>query len=152
LLTILNKNVKGMQTMERTLVIIKPKAAAKKIVGKIISIYEDNHLDIIHAHRVLPTREVLEKHYEAHKGKDFFDSLIEFMSSSEVVILILEGENAVDIVREINGSTDPKKAKPGSIRYMFGETIQANAVHGSESAEAAKREIEIWRDLIRLKG
>lgn len=140
--------MEGYYFMERTLVIIKPEAVAKKIVGKIISVYEDNHLDIIHAHRVLPTRRVLEKHYEAHKGKEFFESLIEFMSSSEVMVLILEGTNVVSTVREINGSTNPKKANPGSIRYMFGETVQENAVHGSESIEVAEREIKIWRDLI----
>ena len=105
--------------MERTLVIIKPEAVIKKLVGKIISIYEDNRLEIIHAHRVLPTKEVLEKHYEAHKGKEFYNGLIDYMSSSEVIVLILEGENVVNIVREINGSTNPIKAKPGSIRYMF---------------------------------
>ncbi|ROR29175.1 nucleoside diphosphate kinase [Mobilisporobacter senegalensis] len=138
--------------MERTLVIIKPEAVIKKLVGKIISIYEDNRLDIIHAHRVLPTKEVLEKHYDAHKGKEFYDSLIDFMSSSEVMVLILEGENVVNIVREINGSTNPLKAKPGSIRYMFGETIQKNAVHGSESIEIAAKEIDIWRDLIRFES
>ena len=138
--------------MERTLVIIKPEAVMKKLVGKIISIYEDNHLEIIHAHRVLPTKEVLDKHYEAHIGKEFYDSLIEFMLSSEVMVLILEGENVVNIVREINGSTNPQKAKPGSIRYMFGETIQANAVHGSESIESADKEIEIWRNLIRFES
>ncbi len=135
--------------MEKTLVIIKPEAVKKKLVGKIISIYEDNRLEIIHAHRVLPTREVLEKHYEAHVGKDFFEELVAFMSSSEVEVLILEGENVVEIVREINGATNPMKARPGTIRYMFGETITRNAVHGSESAEAAQNEIEIWRDLIR---
>lgn len=138
--------------MERTLVIIKPEAVSKKLVGKIISIYEDNRLEIIHAHRVLPTKEVLEKHYEAHIGKEFFESLLDFMSSSEVMVLILEGENVVNIVREINGSTNPQKAKPGSIRYMFGESIQANAVHGSESVEVAAKEIEIWRDLIRFEN
>ena len=144
--------MKGAVYMERTLVIIKPEAVIKKLVGKIISIYEDNRLEIIHAHRVLPTKEVLEKHYEAHKGKDFFDSLLDFMSSSEVMVLVLEGEHVVDIVREINGSTNPLKAKPGTIRYMFGETIQENAVHGSESVEVAKNEIEIWRDLIRFES
>lgn len=138
--------------MEKTLVIIKPEAVAKKIVGKIISIYEDNDLEIIHAHRVLPTREVLEKHYAAHKQKDFFEELIQFMSSKEVMVLILEGINVVNIVREINGATNPQKAKPGSIRYMFGEDVQANAVHGSESIEVARKEIEIWRDLIRFES
>ncbi len=138
--------------MERTLVIIKPEAVAKKIVGKIIAVYEDNHLNIIHAHRVLPTRDVLEKHYEAHKDKDFFESLVSFMSSAEVMVLILEGKNVVSTVREINGSTNPEKAKPGTLRYMFGETIQENAVHGSESLEIAEKEIGIWRDLIRFES
>ena len=124
----------------------------KKIVGKIISVYEDNHLNIIHAHRVLPTRNVLEKHYEAHKDKDFFESLISFMSSSEVMVLILEGKNVVNTVREINGSTNPEKAKPGTLRYMFGENVQENAVHGSESLEVAEKEIRIWRDLIRFES
>lgn len=138
--------------MERTLVIIKPEAVKKKLVGRIISIYEDNRLEIIHAHRVQATREVLERHYFAHIGKEFFESLVEFMSSSEIEVLILEGENVVDIVREINGATNPAKARPGTIRYMFGETVQANAVHGSESVEVAKHEIEIWRDLIRFES
>lgn len=138
--------------MERTLVIIKPEAVIKKLVGKIISIYEDNRLEIIHAHRVLPTKEVLERHYADHKGKDFFDGLVEFMSSSEVMVLILEGENVVSIIREINGSTNPAKAKPGTIRYMYGDDVQANAVHGSESVEVAAKEIEIWRDLIRFES
>lgn len=137
--------------MERTLVIIKPEAVIKKLVGKIISCYEDNHLKLIHAHRVVPTKEVLEKHYEAHKGKEFYDSLIDFMSSSDVVVMILEGENVVSIVREINGSTNPQKAIPGSIRYMFGESIQENAVHGSESVEAAINEINIWKEIIQFE-
>lgn len=138
--------------MERTLVIIKPEAVLKKLVGKIISIYEDNRLEIIHAHRVLPTREVLEKHYEGLKEKDFFNDVLDYMSSSEVMVLVLEGENVVNIVREINGATNPTKTKPGTIRYMFGENVQENAVHGSESVEVAKKEIEIWRDLIRFES
>ena len=146
-----NKEGSGL-SMERTLVIIKPEAVIKKLVGKIISVYEDNRLEIIHAHRVLPTREVLEQHYEAHIGKDFFEDLVEFMSSSEVMVLILEGENVVSIVREINGRTNPQKANPGTLRYMFGETVQRNAVHGSESIEAAEKEIDIWRDLIKFES
>lgn len=138
--------------MERTLVIIKPEAVKKKLVGKIISIYEDNRLEIIHAHRVLATREVLEKHYEDLREKDFFKDVIDYMSSSEVVVLILEAENVVSIVREINGATNPAKTRPGTIRYMFGTDVQENAVHGSESVEVANREIEIWRDLIRYEG
>lgn len=138
--------------MERTLVIIKPEAVKKKLVGRIISIYEDNRLEIIHAHRVLATKEVLTRHYAAHVGKEFFEGLLNFMSSSEIEVLVLEGENVVDIVREINGATNPAKARPGTIRYMYGDNVQANTVHGSESVEVAKQEIEIWRDLIRFES
>lgn len=138
--------------MERTLVIIKPEAVIKKLAGRIISIYEDNRLNIIHAHRCLPTKEVLDKHYAAHQGRDFYNDLVAFMSSSEVIVLVLEGEDVVNIVREINGSTNPMKARPGTVRYMFGETVQRNAVHGSESVEAAINEIEIWKDLIRFEA
>ncbi len=138
--------------MERTLVIIKPEAVIKNLVGKIISYYEDNRLKIIHAHRVIPTKEVLERHYEAHKEKEFYDSLVDFMSSSEVIVIVLEGEDVVSIVREINGSTNPKMARPGTIRYMFGQSIQENAVHSSESIEAAVKEIEIWRELMKFES
>ena len=138
--------------MERTLVIIKPDAVKKKLVGRIISIYEDNHLEIIHSHRILATKEVLKKHYEDIKDKAFFNEVIDYMASSEVVVLILEGENVVDIVRGINGATNPAQTKPGTIRYMYGVNVQENAVHGSSSVEIANREIEIWSDLIKYEG
>ena len=138
--------------MERTLVIIKPEAVQKRLVGKLISIYEDNHLTLVHAHRVLPTIEVLEKHYENLKVKPFYHEVVEYMSSSEVVVMVIEGENAVSAVREIHGATNPAKAAPGTIRYMFGEGVQENAVHGSESVEAAENEIEIWKDLMKFNG
>ncbi len=135
--------------MERTLVIIKPEAVKKKLVGRIISIYEDNRLEIIHAHRVLATKEVLEKHYVGIKDRDFFPEVVSYMSSSEIVVLILEGENVVELVREINGPTNPASSRPGTIRYMFGSNVQENAVHGSDSVELANREIAIWKDLIK---
>ena len=138
--------------MERTLVIIKPEAVKKKLVGKIVSLYEDNRLEIVHSHRITPTLEVLSRHYEAHVGKPFYDELVAYMSSSYAVIMVLEGENVVEIVRDINGATNPAKARPGTIRYMYGETLTRNAVHGSESIEAAHTEIEIWRDLIKYEG
>lgn len=138
--------------MERTLVIIKPEAVKKKLVGKIVSLYEDNRLEIVHSHRITPTLEVLSRHYEAHVGKPFYDELVAYMSSSYAVIMVLEGENVVEIVRDINGATDPAKSRPGTIRYMYGETLTRNAVHGSESIEAAHTEIEIWRDLIKYEG
>jgi len=138
--------------MERTLVIIKPEAVKRKLVGRIISIYEDNHLEIIHSHRIRATKEVLKKHYDDIKDKSFFNEVIDYMASSEVVVVILEGENVVDIVREINGATNPAKTKPGTIRYMYGANVQENAVHGSSSVEIANREIEIWSDLIKYEG
>ena len=138
--------------MERTLVIIKPEAVKRKLVGRIISIYEDNHLEIIHSHRIRATKEVLKKHYDDIKDKSFFNEVIDYMASSEVVVLILEGENVVDIVREINGATNPAQTKPGTIRYMYGVNVQENAVHGSSSVEIANREIEIWSDLIKYEG
>lgn len=138
--------------MERTLVIIKPEAVRKKLVGKIVSIYEDNRLDIIHSHRIKATKEVLARHYDSLKDKEYFPEVLAYMSSSEVVVLILEGVNVVEIVREINGVTNPAKAKPGTIRYMFGTDIQQNAVHGSESVEIANQEIAIWKDLIKYEG
>ena len=138
--------------MERTLVIIKPEAVKKKLVGRIISIYEDNHLEIIHSHRIRATKEVLKKHYDDIKEKSFFNEVIDYMSSSEVVVLILEGENVVNIVRDVNGATNPAQTRPGTIRYMYGVNVQENAVHGSSSVEVANREIDIWSDLIKYEG
>lgn len=134
--------------MEKTLVIIKPDAIMKKLAGRIQSIYEDNRLDIINAHRCLATKEVLENHYSEHHGKYFYNDLIDFMSSSEIMVLVLSGNDVVNIVREINGATNPSEARPGTIRYMYGESIQRNAVHGSGSIEDAKREIDIWREFL----
>lgn len=138
--------------MERTLVIIKPEAVKRKLVGKIVSIYEDNRLEIVHSHRTIAAREVLEQHYEALKDKSFFPDVLNYMSSSEIVVLVLEGKNVVEIVREINGATNPANARPGTIRYMFGTDLEQNAVHGSESVEIANREISIWRDLVKYEG
>lgn len=138
--------------MERTLVIIKPEAVKKKLIGRIISIYEDNRLEIIHAHRVLATHEVLTQHYDDIKHKDFFPEVLDYMSSSEILVLILEGENVVDLVRDINGATNPANAKPGTIRYMYGSNVQENAVHGSSNVEIANREIAIWKELIKYEG
>lgn len=137
--------------MERTLVIIKPEAVASKLVGRIISIYEYNHLEVIHMHKTLATKEVLEKHYAEHADKPYFQELLDYMSSSEIVVMIVEGEDVVQRVREINGATNPAKSNPGSIRYMFGKTLEENAVHGSSNIEVAKKEIEIWRDLMKYE-
>ncbi len=129
---------------ERSLVIIKPDAVKQKLMGRIISIYEENGLRIDEAYTTVPTREKLSKHYEEHVGRDFYEPLIEFMSGGQVVVMIVAGQNAVEIVREINGATNPAKARPCTIRYKYGSNVQMNVVHGAANLEDAKREISIW--------
>ena len=130
--------------MEKTLVLIKPDAMKKNIIGKIISMYEEKGLVIEDCKMVVPGRNILEKHYEEHIGKDFFEDLIKFMEGEKIVALVVKGENSISIVRQINGATDPRKADPGTIRYLYGTDIQQNAVHGSANKDDAKREIKIW--------
>tara|TARA_Y100001933_G_scaffold252963_1_gene292651 strand:- start:341 stop:748 length:408 start_codon:yes stop_codon:yes gene_type:complete len=129
---------------ERTLVIIKPEAVKKKLIGKIISTYEENGLRIEDAYTTVPSKSMLSKHYEEHVGRDFYDPLLEFMSSGLVVVMVVTGENAVEVVREINGATNPAKARPCTLRYKYGTNVQMNVVHGAATIEDAEREIDIW--------
>ena len=129
---------------ERTLVIIKPEAVQKKLIGKIISIYEENGLRIETAYTTVPSRELLAKHYEEHVERDFYEPLLEFMSGGMVVVMIVAGQNAVQIVRDINGATNPAKARPCTIRYKYGTNVQMNVVHGAATLEDSDREIAIW--------
>lgn len=130
--------------MERTLVLIKPDAVIKNIMGKIINIYEENKLCIEDIRIIFPTRGILEKHYEEHKGKPFFNKLISSMESKKVAAIILSGEKSVARVREINGATDPEKAALGTIRNLYDTNVTQNAVHGSANLNDAEREINIW--------
>lgn len=130
--------------MEKTLVMIKPDAVAKKLIGRIISMYEENGLSIEDMYIEHLEKESLQKHYEEHEKRDFYSTLIEFMTEAEVVVMKLVGENAIQVVREINGATNPSKARPGTIRYLFGESVQRNVVHGSATLEEAERELAIW--------
>lgn len=130
--------------MEKTLVLIKPDAVKKKLIGRIISIYEDNGLSILDSYMCVPTAAILAEHYSEHIERDFYPSLINFMSSSSVVVLLIGGQNAVNVVREINGATNPAKARPCSIRYLYGTSVQLNSVHGSASIEEAEKEVSIW--------
>jgi nucleoside-diphosphate kinase len=130
--------------MEKTLVLIKPDAVRRKLTGEIISVYEKKGLRICALKMLIPSQEIAEEHYEEHKGKLFFSSLIEFLRSGEVCAMIIEGENAVDAVRKLNGSTDPLNADAGSIRGKYAMSKSENSVHGSDSIESAKREIKIW--------
>lgn len=127
--------------VERTLSIIKPDAVAKNIIGKIYSRFEGNGLKIVAAKMKHLTREEAEGFYAVHKERPFFADLVKFMTSGPVMIQVLEGENAVAKNRELMGATNPKEAAPGTIRADFASSIDANAVHGSDSLANAAIEV-----------
>lgn len=127
--------------MEKTLSIIKPDAVKKGVVGKIIDRFESNGLRIAAAKKIQLSRQNAEAFYAIHSSRGFFNDLVAFMTSGPIVVLVLEGENAVLKNRELMGATNPKEAKAGTIRADFAESIDANAVHGSDSAENAEKEI-----------
>ena len=127
--------------VERTLSIIKPDAVAKNIIGKIYSRFESNGLKIVAAKMKHLTREEAEGFYAVHKERPFFTDLVKFMTSGPVMIQVLEGENAVAKNRELMGATNPKEAAPGTIRADFASSIDANAVHGSDSLANAAIEV-----------
>jgi len=127
--------------VERTLSIIKPDAVAKNVVGEILARFEKAGLKVIAAKMVHLSRSEAEGFYAVHKGRPFFKDLVEFMISGPVMIQVLEGENAIQKNRDLMGATDPKKADKGTIRADFAQSIDANAVHGSDAPETAKSEI-----------
>ena len=127
--------------LERTLSIIKPDAVAKNVIGEIYARFEKAGLKIVAARQKQLSRAEAEGFYAVHRERPFFNALVEFMISGPVMIQVLEGENAVLKNRELMGATDPKKADAGTIRADFAESIDANAVHGSDSAENAAIEI-----------
>ena len=127
--------------LERTLSIIKPDAVAKNVVGEIYARFEKAGLKIVAAKMKHLSRKEAEGFYAVHKDRPFFNALVEFMISGPVVISVLQGENAVLAHRELMGATNPKEAKPGTIRADFADSIDANAVHGSDATETAKVEI-----------
>ena len=131
-------------SIERTLSIIKPDAVGKNVIGKIISRFEENNLYLIAGKLVHLSDEMASGFYAEHEGKPFFNDLKKFMTSGPVFVQVLEGENAVQKNRDLMGSTNPKEAAPGTIRAYFANSIDANAVHGSDSVESAKREIEYF--------
>ena len=127
--------------IERTLSIIKPDAVAKNVIGKIYSRFESNGLKIVAAQMRQLSKAEAEGFYAVHKERPFFADLVKFMTSGPVMIQVLEGEGAIAKNRELMGATDPKKAAPGTIRADFAESIDANAVHGSDAPEKAAVEI-----------
>ena len=130
--------------LEQTLSIIKPDAVKKNVIGEIYSRFEKAGLKIIQAQMIELSKEEAEGFYEIHKERPFFNDLVSFMISGPVMIQAIEGENAVFKNRELMGATNPKEAEPGTIRADFAESIDANAVHGSDSLENAKIEIDYF--------
>ncbi len=130
--------------LERTLSIIKPDATRRNLTGQINARLEGKGLKIVAQKRMQLTRAQAEAFYAVHKARPFFDDLVAFMISGPVVAQVLEGEGAVALNRDVMGATDPKKAAPGTIRKDFAESIEANSVHGSDSAENAAGEIAFF--------
>ena len=129
---------------QRTLSIIKPDAVSKNVIGKIISRFEDNGLKIVAGKLLSLSEEMAAGFYAEHEGRPFFKALIEFMTSGPIFVQVLEGEDAVIKNRELMGSTNPEEADRGTIRADFAKSIDANAVHGSDSLESAAREIDFF--------
>ena len=130
--------------LERTFSIIKPDATRRNLTGKINAKFEDAGLRVVAQKRIHMTKAQAGKFYEVHSERPFYDELCEFMSSEPVIVQVLEGENAVQKNRELMGSTNPQEAESGTIRADFANSIDANAVHGSDSISSAKREIEYF--------
>ena len=130
--------------IEKTLSIIKPDAVEKNIIGKIISRFEDNGLCVVAGKLIQLNDEMASGFYAEHDGKPFFNDLKSFMTSGPVFVQVLQGDSAIQKNRELMGATNPKEASAGTIRADFAQSIDANAVHGSDSVESAKREIEYF--------
>src|SRR5436305_2249728 len=130
--------------MERTLIILKPDAVQRSLVGQILTRFENKGLQIAGMKFMKIPRSLAETHYEPHKGKPFYPGLVQFMTSSPVVVLALEGKDAIAIARKMMGATFGSKAEPGTIRGDFGVSNSFNLIHGSDSAESAQRELVLF--------
>ena len=133
-------------TTQRTLSIIKPDATSKNIIGKIIDRFEENGLKVVAGKLIHMDQAKASGFYAEHEGRPFFPNLVEYMTSAPVFVQVLEGDNAILKNRELMGATNPSEADPGTIRADFAETIDANAVHGSDSTGSAAREISYFFD------
>ena len=129
---------------QQTLSIIKPDGIAQNVIGEIYSRFEQGGLQIVAAKMLRLSREQAEQFYIIHKDRPFYAELVDYMTSGPVMVQVLEGDNAIDRNRELMGATDPKKAAPGTIRADFAESIDENAVHGSDGPETAKTEIDFF--------
>ena len=130
--------------MEKSLVLIKPDAMQRGLAGEIISRLEKKGLKIVAMKMLHMDKDLAQRHYAIHKGKAFFDDLVNFITSSPVIAIVFQGKNAVEIIRQMMGETDPAKAHSGTIRGDFGIDIGHNLVHGSDSLENASKEIDLF--------
>ena len=129
---------------EQTLSIIKPDAVERNLENKIKSFYENNNLKILKSKKVQISKEEAEEFYKIHQTKPFYNELCNYLSSGPIIVMILEGENSISKNREIMGATDPLKAKEGTLRKIYGTSIDKNSVHGSDSLDNAKKEIDFF--------
>lgn len=130
--------------MQRTLILLKPDAVQRRLVGEVIARFEQKGLRLVGLKLLTASRDLAEKHYAVHKGKAFYDSLLSFLTSGPTVAMVWEGREAVAACRKLMGETDGTKAAPGTIRGDFGLSVQNNLVHGSDSPENAAAEIALW--------
>ena len=130
--------------MQRTLILLKPDAVQRRLVGALIQRFEHKGLRLVGLKLVHPSRELAEKHYAVHKGKPFYESLLKFLAGGPTVALVWEGREAVAVARTLMGPTDGTKAPPASIRGDYALSVQNNLVHGSDSPENAAQEIALW--------
>ena len=133
-----------MSNIEQTLSIIKPDAVERNLDSKIKSFFENNKLKIINSKKVKITKEEASEFYKVHQTKPFYNDLCSYLSSGPIVVMVLEGDNAIAKNRELMGATDPAKAEEGTLRKMYGISIDKNSVHGSDSTENAKIEINFF--------
>ncbi|WP_026882868.1 nucleoside-diphosphate kinase [Clostridium akagii] len=136
--------------MEKTLVLIKPDGVQRGLIGSIISFYEKKSLYIIALKMLRADKTIAQMHYNEHEGKEYFGDLIDYITEGRICAMIVGGEDAIEIVRKINGDKNPKLAEMGSIRGIYADDRTRNLVHASDNEENAKREIELWFPEIKL--
>jgi len=138
--------------MEKTFAIIKPDACKRNVAGKILAKIEEKGFRVIAMKKIAMTRKQAEGFYAVHRGKPFFDSLTDFMSSGPCIVMVLEKENAITAWRTLMGATNPANADPGTIRKEFAQSLEANSVHGSDAPETADYEIKYFFSAMELAG
>ena len=130
--------------MERTFVMIKPDGVRRKLAGEIIRRIESRNFDIVAMKMLTAPRELVEEHYAVHRGKDFFEPTVDFVCSGPVIAMVVEGDNAIQLMRTTMGATNPLNAAPGTIRGDLTISMQQNLIHGSDALETAQTEIKLW--------